>query len=232
MTVNYNLGHYCIPYLKLAELLHSSLLWRLNFLLIWMFLWLQRISDRWAFLHFFISDLGWTATLNGSLKDLYFLGSPLDLLISNFGNFIFIVLLTRLFLSMPLVDSSCFSFSGLCCNILSIFNIKIAISLKSSSAVSILWVIYPSSSISFRIFSSSFKFIWAFLSHCNFLIIALHCYLHCQYLATSDWRLKLTFLNRLYALLFFFLAKVGSTPSVDITFRLKRKLCWKFVDVI
>ena len=40
---------------------------------------------------FAISDLQLTAFSNESLKDLYSFGSPLNLLIFNFGNFIFIV---------------------------------------------------------------------------------------------------------------------------------------------
>ena len=76
-----------------------------------------------------ISYIRLTAISNESLKYLYLFESPLNLLISNFSNFKFVVLLTGLFISVALVVSSCFYFSDFCCNALSIFILKIAISL-------------------------------------------------------------------------------------------------------
>ena len=75
---------------------------------------LKRISTG-EHLYFSISDLRLASVSNESLKDLYFFVLLQDLLIANFGNFIFIALLTGLFIAMDLVVSFCFSFSDLCC---------------------------------------------------------------------------------------------------------------------
>ena len=82
--------------------------------MLWMLPQLKRISTG-EHLYFSISDLRLASVSNESLKDLYFFVSLQDLLIANFGNFIFIALLTGLFIAMDLVGSFCFSFSDLCC---------------------------------------------------------------------------------------------------------------------
>ena len=132
---------------------------------------------------------------------MYSFGSPLNLLTSNFGNFIFIVLLTGLFILVILVVSSRFSFSDHCCNTLSIFIPMIAISLWISSAVLFhgLFPPYPLFPLEFLHLTSKLSVLFSLTA--IFSIIALRYSLYYQCLAKSEWRFKLTFLNGLYALL-------------------------------